>query len=180
MEAEHSTEGTAGPGAPKKSKLGLILATVVVLVLVAGAAVAGTMLGPKLVGGGEKKKEAKGAHAEKGAEGHEGEGDGEPKIGETTELTPILVDTRAEDGSLHHLKVVLAVELTEGTPKEEFMKYSLRGREAAVAYLRTQSYDTIAAPERYNDVRAELSKQFTEAVGPSKVARVLITDFVAQ
>ena len=51
METEENTEGTAGPGAPKKSKLGLILATVVILVLVAGAAVAGTVLGPKLIGG---------------------------------------------------------------------------------------------------------------------------------
>jgi flagellar basal body-associated protein FliL len=171
MEAEHTTEEAAGPHAPKKSRLGLILATVVVIVLVAGAAVAGTMLGPKLIGQ-EKKKESAEAKAEKG--------EGGEKIGDTLELPPILVDTRGEDGSLHHLKVVLAVELAEGAPKDEFMKYAPRGREAAVAYLRTQSYDTIAAPERYNDVRAELSKHFAEAVGPTRVARILITDFVAQ
>jgi flagellar basal body-associated protein FliL len=167
MEETETSEETTGPEAPKKSRLGLILATVVVTVLVAGAAVAGTVLGPKLIGQDKKKESAAAQKTEK-------------PIGEITELSPILVDTRGADGALHHLKVVLAVELTEGTSKEEFNKYSPRGREAAVAYLRTQSYDTIAAPERYNDVRLELGKKFSEAVGPKRIARVLITDFVAQ
>jgi len=180
MEHEQTSQDATGP-APKKSRLGLILATVVVVVLVAGAAVAGTMLGPKLIGH-DKKNAEKSEHAEASEHDEKGEKgeNGEKPIGETSELSPILVDTRGADGALHHLKVVLAVELAEGAPKEEFLKYAPRGREAAVAYLRTQSYDTIAAPERYDEVRAELSKKFTEAVGEKRVSRILIVDFVAQ
>jgi flagellar basal body-associated protein FliL len=182
MEQEQAAEHTAGTP-PKKSRLGLILATVVIVVLVAGAAVAGTMLGPKLMGQEKKKESAEHSEDSEGSEHSEKSSKGgkdEKPIGETSELPPILVDTRGADGALHHLKVVLAVELTEGTPKEEFMKYAPRGREAAVAYLRTQTYDTIAAPERYEEVRAELGKTFAQAVGEKRVSRILITDFVAQ
>ena len=184
MEQEHTAEHATGPEAPKKSRLGLILATVVIVVLVAGAAVAGTMLGPKLIGHEKKKESAEHSedsdeHSEKSEKSGKGSKHEKP-IGETSELSPILVDTRGADGALHHLKVVLAVELSEGTPKEEFLKYAPRGREAAVAYLRTQSYDTIAAPERYEEVRVELAKKFSEAVGEKRVSRILITDFVAQ
>jgi len=168
MEAEDSEESVPEPQAPKKSRLGLVLATVVVVVLVTGAAVAGTLFGPALLKGPKK--------AEHAAEGKEKE----KPIGETVELTPILVDARAHDGDLHHLKVVLAIEIHEGTPKEEFMKFSLRGREAAVAYLRGQTFEEVAAPQRYSEVRTELARKFTEATGEAHVARVMIIDFVAQ
>ena len=170
MEAEE--ESVSEPQAPKKSRLGLVLVTVVVVVLVTGAAVAGTVFGPRLLKGGSK--------AEPAASAKEKEHDKEKPIGETIEMSPILVDARAQGGELHHLKVVLAIEIAEGTPKEEFMKYSLRGREAAVAYLRGSSFEEIAAPQHYADVRAELAKKFTEATGEKHVARVMIIDFVAQ
>ena len=149
MEAEDSEESVAEPKAPKKSRLGLVLAIVAVTVLVTGAAVAGTVFGPAL-------------------------------FGESVELTPIMVDARADDGNLHHLKVVLAVEVAEGTPKDELMRYLPRGREAAVGYLRSQTFDHLVDPLHYADVRAELSKTFSEAVGHERVSRVLVTDFVAQ
>jgi flagellar basal body-associated protein FliL len=169
---EDNEEGSAPePKAPKKSRLGLVLATVVVVVLVTGAAVAGTMFGPALIGRGKKADAA----AEK-----EKEKEKEKPIGETVELTPILVDARAKNGELHHLKVVLAIEVAEGTTKEEFMKYSPRGREAAVGYLRSLTFEEQAEPERFNDVRLELSKRFSEAVGEKKIARVMVIDFVAQ
>lgn len=172
MSSEDSEESVAEPQAPKKSRLGLVLATVVVVVLVAGAAVAGTLFGPTLMGRGKK--------ADESAEAKEKGKDNERPIGETVELSPILVDARAKDGELHHLKVVLAIEIAEGTSKEEFMKYSPRGREAAVAYLRSQGFDDLAAPEHYNDLRSELAKKFSEAIGEKRIARVMVIDFVAQ
>jgi flagellar basal body-associated protein FliL len=164
---EDSEESVPEPQAPKKSRLGLVLATVVVVVLVTGAAVAGTMFGPALINHSKKAEHA--APAEK-----------DKPIGETVELQPILVDARAKNGELHHLKVVLAIEVGEGTPKEEFMKYSSRGREAAVAYLRSMGFEDLAAAEKYSQVRADLAKKFTEAVGEKRVARVMVIDFVAQ
>jgi len=173
MEAEESEESVAEPKAPKKSKLGLVLAIVAITVLVTGAAVAGTVFGPALFGHakkGESAEKEKSKDKEKEKE----------KIGESVELTPIMVDARAEDGNLHHLKVVLSLEVAEGTTKDELMKYMPRGREAAVGYLRSQSFDHLVDPAQYAEVRSELSKQFSEAVGGERISRVLVTDFVAQ
>jgi len=171
MEAEDSEESVAEPKAPKKSRLGLVLAIVAVTVLVTGAAVAGTLFGPALFGHAKKGEQA----VEKKEKAHDTE-----KVGESVELSPIMVDARADDGNLHHLKVVLAVEVAEGTPKDELMRYLPRGREAAVGFLRSQSFDHLVDPLRYAEVRAELSKTFIEAIGHERVARVLVTDFVAQ
>jgi len=171
MSADEDTEeeSVPEPQAPKKSRLGLVLATVVVVVLVTGAAVAGTMFGPALINRTKKAEHAAASEKEK-----------EKPIGETVELQPIMVDARTKDGELHHLKVVLAIEIHEGTPKEEFMKYSPRGREAAVAYLRSMGFEEVASPERYTQVRGELAKKFIEAVGKKRVERVMVIDFVAQ
>jgi flagellar basal body-associated protein FliL len=183
-------ENASEPKAPKKSRLGLVLATVVVVVLVTGAAVAGTLFGPVLLGHKQMKEDA----AEQADDA--GDDDASPpdktdkkkksrsekdgKVGETVEMTPILVDARAKDGELHHLKVVLAIEIAEGTPKDEFMRYTPRGREAAVAYLRSQGFDDLASPEHYGAIRSELGQAFGAAVGEKRVARVMITDYVAQ
>jgi flagellar basal body-associated protein FliL len=182
-------EAAAEPKAPKKSRLGLVLATVVVVVLVTGAAVAGTLFGPALLGHKQAKADAADqADDEAGdddaapstAKKKKKKGEEEGKIGESVEMNPILVDARAKDGELHHLKVVLAIEVAEGTPKDEFMRYSPRGREAAVAYLRSKGFDDLASPEKYNETRAELGKVFSEAVGEKRVARVMVIDYVAQ
>lgn len=176
MSSAAAEEAPAGAAPPKKSKMGLVLAVVAVVILVAGAAVAGTILGPSLLsrekkGEGHEKSEA--AHEEKASEGSE-------KVGEVFELNPILVDTRSKDGELHHLKVVLSVELDEATPKAEFMKYAPRGREVSIAYLRSQPFEVVSASEKYEEVRKELSVRFCKAIEPAKVGRVLIVDFVAQ
>jgi flagellar basal body-associated protein FliL len=180
MEAEDSEESHSAPKAPKKSRLGLVLAIVAVTVLVTGAAVAGTVFGPTLLGRGKAGQEDDG-HAKEKGKGKDGEkGKEADTIGETIEFPPIMVDARADDGNLHHIKVVIAVEISEGTKKDEFMRYAPRGREAAVGFLRSESFDKLVAPANYADVRVELSKKFSEAVGEERVGRVLITDFVAQ
>jgi flagellar basal body-associated protein FliL len=169
MSSESSPEAALEPK-PKKGKLGLVVAIAAVVALVAGAAVAGTVLGPQIVG---RSKKPDAAHAPEPAEA-------EAKVGDTIELSPILVDTRSADAALHHLKVVLAIELAETAQKEHFMKLVPRGREAAVAYLRSQPFESLAAPERYAAVRTELAQRFTTAVGAGQVARVMVVDFVAQ
>jgi flagellar basal body-associated protein FliL len=181
-------ETAAEPKAPKKSRLGLVLATVVVVVLVTGAAVAGTLFGPTLLGhkpgkadaADQAEDEATDDDASPPAAKKQKKGEEDGKIGESVEMNPILVDARAKDGELHHLKVVLAIEIAEGTPKDDFMRYTPRGREAAVAYLRSQGFEDLASPEKYNQIRAELGKVFGEAVGAKRVARVMIIDYVAQ
>jgi flagellar FliL protein len=175
MSSAEATEAPAGNAPPKKSKMGIVLAVVAVVLLVAGAAVAGTLLGPELLSGGKKKEKAAAAET-----AHDEKAEGSDKVGEIFELNPILVDTRSADGALHHLKVVLSVELDEATPKAEFMKYAPRGREVAVAYLRAQPFELVSASDKYEEVRKELSARFTKAIEPAKIGRVLIVDFVAQ
>jgi flagellar basal body-associated protein FliL len=177
MEAEDSEQSVSEPKAPNKSRLGLVLATVAVTVLVTGAAVAGTLFGPVLLGRGKPAAHEAGAK-EKGAEKAKGK-QGE-KVGESIEFPPIMVDARADNGELHHIKLVIVVEVAEGTQKDELMRYAPRGREAAVGFMRSESFDKLVAPGNYAEVRAELSKKFAEAVGEERVARVLVTDFVAQ
>jgi flagellar FliL protein len=174
--SEEAAASPSGSKPPKKSKLGIVLAIVAVVLLVAGAAVAGTLLGPELL----SRKKKPDAEQEKSDAAHSEKSGGDEKVGETTELSPILVDTRSADGALHHLKVVLSVELTETTPKAEFLKYAPRGREVAVAYLRSQPFEVVSAADRYEEVRKELTARFSKAIAPAKVGRVLIVDFVAQ
>lgn len=182
-------ENASEPKAPKKSRLGLVLATVVVVVLVTGAAVAGTMFGPVLLGHKQAKEDVADQADEAGddepsppdkTDKKKSKSEKDGKVGESVEMSPILVDARAKDGELHHLKVVLAIEIAEGTAKEEFMRYSPRGREAAVAYLRSQGFDDLASPEHYTNIRSELAKEFIAAVGDKRVARVMVIDYVAQ
>ena len=160
MEAEDSEESHSTPKAPKKSRLGLVLAIVAVTVLVTGAAVAGTVFGPALLGRGKADQEldaaAKGKAKSKDKD-EKDKGKEAETVGETVELSPIMVDARAEDGNLHHIKVVIAVEISEGTKKDEFMRYAPRGREAAVGFLRSESFDKLVAPANYADVRVELT-----------------------
>jgi len=173
MEAavEHGAEaGTKKPGGKTK----IIAAVAVVAVLVAGAA--GAVVGPKLLNRGASKAAA--AHADEAAPAASAEA-GEA-IGETTEFAPIVVDTRSEDGTIHHLKVVISVELPEKVKKEEFMKYAPRAREAAISYLRSEPFEVISAPAKFEDVRKELSTRIVEAVGEKRISRVLVVDFVAQ
>lgn len=181
MEAEESEDNASEPKAPNKSRLGLVLATVAVTVLVTGAAVAGTLFGPALLGRKSAEHEELSAKAEKGEKGKAKKtGEEADKIGESVEFPPIMVDARAENGELHHIKLVIVVEIAEGTKKEDLMRYAPRGREAAVGYMRSESFDKLVAPANYADVRSELAKKFAEAVGEERVSRVLITDFVAQ
>lgn len=180
---EAAAEHGADAGKKSGGKTKIIAVVAIVAVLAAGAA--GAVVGPKLLNRGAKKATAA-AHAEgeeHGEEGAEpaasGEGAGEA-IGEVTEFAPIVVDTRSEDGAIHHLKVVLSVEIPEKVKKEEFMKYAPRAREAAITYLRSEPFEVISAPQKFEDVRKELSARIVEAVGKKRVSRVLVVDFVAQ
>lgn len=175
MSASEDDEASPKEAAkPKKSKKTIFLILVVV-VLVGGAATAGVLLGPALAG----------THAPAGAPGaasaeHGPEEEAVEEAPGSVSVDPIVVDLRDADGAIHHLKVALAFELKKGVADGEFRAYVPRGREAAIAYLRADSFEGLTAPEKFTEVRTELSKRVLAALGEKKVARVLITDFVAQ
>lgn len=176
-------------GGEKKSKKGLVIGIAVGVVVLAAGVGGGLMFGPKLFGGqaaaeANEGHEASGKGQKGSVEGKHAESD--PKGGQAPEkiisskFEPIIVDLRDAEGTLRHLKVGLAAELPESVPEEEFKLLQPRGREAAIAYLRTLSFDKATDPKRYPKVKKELSQAVTKAIGKEHVRRLLVVDFVAQ
>jgi len=155
----------------KKSKVGLIIGIVVGVLFLVGGTIAGIVFGPALLG------EPPPASAE------EGLADGEPLEPTqivTSAFTPIVIDVRSHSGKVHHIKVGLSAELAEGVLEEEFRLVQPRGREAALTYLRTLTFEDITNPEMYSGIKDELAKRVVEAVGHNMAHRILLVDFVTQ
>jgi flagellar basal body-associated protein FliL len=165
------------PKKATKSKKPILLILVVV-VLVGAAAAAGVFLAPALTGGEHPAAAANASAKEHGEEGSKEEHPEE--IPASLSVDPIVVDVRDEQDTLHHIKVTLAFELKPGTPDGEFRPLVPRGREAAIAYLRAQTFESLTAADRFEAVKGELTKRVLAAVGEKKSSRVVITDFVAQ
>lgn len=197
------SEEASEPSKPveKKKGKGKLVGILVALALILGAGAAGAVLAPKYLGGDKAAhKPAEGdeeaaadSSAEKG-EGTEAAGDeekpaeeGEKKskkeggdVHEIQNLEAIVVDTRAADGNLRHVKVGLSIELVEGTKEAEFKAYVPRAREAAIGYFRTRDFEQLADPKNFTQVVKDLNKEIILAVGKKRAKRVVITDFVAQ
>lgn len=169
------------PAAPKKggSKVIVIALTAI---LVAGAAVAGTMFGPKMLGAKTAQAQEDGSHAKgKSKKQHEEAEDLVPTA--IYNFQAIVVDLHDNEGAIHHLKVGLTVEsaLENAKVAEEALKqYQPRGREAAIAFLRSREWDEITSSKMFEPLKKELSEKVIEAMGEERVSRVVITDFVAQ
>ena len=191
-------EAAAAAAPAKKGKGGLIIAIVIAVVTLIGGSVAGAILGPKLLGGGQPKA---GEHGEKAEGEGEGEGEGESEHGESKSggghgessggshgpdkitsvaFPAVVVDLRDQDERIRHLKIGINVEVPESVPEDEFKLYMPRGREAILTYMRSLNYEEVTDPTRYETIKSELSKRVTEAVGAKRVKRVLVVEFVSQ
>jgi len=159
--------------APKKSKMGLIVGVVIAVITLVGGSVAGAVLGPRLLGGSEE-------HAPPGAAPQAHAAPAIPEKIVSVDMAPIIVDLRDGDGRIRHLKVGMAAELSETVTPEEFKLVSPRGREASLSYLRSLTFEDVSDPKRYAGIKDELAKRVAEAVGPERVHRLLLTDFVLQ
>jgi flagellar basal body-associated protein FliL len=171
--------------APKKggSKVIVIALTAI---LVAGAAVAGTMFGPKMLGAKsaeahEDEAPSKGKSKSKSKKHEAEEEDVEPTA--VANFQPIVVDVHDNEGTIHHLKVGLTVEsaIENAKEAEEALKhFQPRGREAAIAFLRGREWDEITSSKMFETLKKDLSEKVIESMGEERVSRVLVTDFVAQ
>jgi flagellar basal body-associated protein FliL len=180
----------------KKKGKGKLVGIMVALVLILGAGAAGAVLAPRYLGGGATKAAQKPAEgAEQEAEGssekaeavpaeeEEEETDHKPKAGDVHEiqnLESIVVDSRAADGAIRHIKVGLTIELPETVKEAEFKAYVPRAREAAIGYFRTRDFEQLSDPKNFAQVVKDLNKEIIAAVGKKRAKRVVITDFVAQ
>jgi flagellar basal body-associated protein FliL len=201
------SEEASEPNKPveKKKGKGKLVGILVALALILGAGAAGAVLAPKYLGGAQADAKAtahgdeeatdgedSGEHKEDAeAEGEEGkdaeEGSKKSKKGEPTadvhevqNLEALVVDSRAADGSIRHLKVGLTIELTETTKEADFKPYVPRAREAAIAYFRTRDFEQLSDPKNFAQVVKDLNKEMIAAVGKKRAKRIVITDFVAQ
>lgn len=155
--------------APKKKKSPILL-IVIILVVGLGAGAGGIFLAPGLMGSASAAPAAPSASVSPA--------DKEAKA--TVSFNPIVVDVWSDDGAMHHVKVAIACELAEGLEEPDFKNYRPRGREAAITYLRKQTFERLTSQKTFEKVQDELRDVVLKAIGPNRVQRVLITDFVAQ
>jgi flagellar basal body-associated protein FliL len=178
----------------KKGK-GKLVGIMVALALILGAGAAGAVLAPKYLGGDKAAADHKPEATDEEAEGSEKGGDHEPAeeeeeetekkpragdVHEVQNLEAIVVDSRAADGSIRHIKVGLTIELPETVKEAEFKAYVPRAREAAIGYFRTRDFEQLSDPKNFAQVVKDLNKEILGAVGKKRAKRVVVTDFVAQ
>ena len=150
----------------------------VISVLVLGAAVAGTLLGPRLFGHSAASTESTAVLADGGTP-ETGEGS-ESEPSNPQAFAPIVVDVKNRKGEMHHMRVGVTVELGEKVTKEEFERFQPRGRETAIAFLRSKSFEELTEPTEFENVTKQLNERVIHAMGERRCSRVVITDFVAQ
>lgn len=191
------------PQSPKKGK-GRLIGILIALALVLAAGVAGAVFAPRFLNNassekadsneGKQSESGEGSEASQNAEA--GEEDGADPAGSDasaqpvrqragdsaslTELAPMVIDSRATDGSVRHVKVVLVIEHPEDYKPDEFKRFIPFAREAAIAYLRTREFEQLADPKNFDLLRKQLALEIIGAVGPKQASRVLITDYVVQ
>jgi len=179
----------------KKKGKGKLVGILVALALILGAGAAGAVLAPKYLGSGDAKAAHKPADDDEGSsekaesdtaeeEPSADEPDAKPKaagdVHEIQNLEPIVVDSRAADGAIRHIKVGLTIELPETVKEAEFKAYVPRAREAAIGYFRTRDFEQLSDPKNFTQVVKDLNKEIISVVGKKRAKRVVITDFVAQ
>lgn len=158
---------------PRKRLLGVLIT----LVLIAGAGVIGTVLGPRLLGQHVETEEPDPSAASAEAEAAEVEAD---KPTNPMAFEPVIIDVRDKQSQAHHMKIGLTIELAEGVKKEEFIRVMPRGREAAIFYLRSKYYEDLTEPTQFEIITKDLNTRIVKAMGEKLAKRVVITDFVAQ
>jgi len=164
-EEEKTAEAKEAPSG-KSSKGLVVVVLLAAVVLGGGAAAAGAVVAMK-VGTPQSAAPAPTASAEE-------------KVLGTVDFASIVVDIHGQDNQSHHLRVSLAAEVPEKVVKEEVQNLTPRGREAAIGYLRSLTYEEATAAGSFEKIKAELGKRIVEAVGEKHIGAVIVTDFVVQ
>jgi flagellar basal body-associated protein FliL len=171
--AENNSEEQPVVEKPRKKRL---LGVLVTSVLIAGAGVAGTVLGPRLLASRTDT-----ADAESDVDGTDaGVLEEEDKPPNPMAFQPLIVDVRDKKSLPHHMKVGLTVEVKDGIKKEEFERLQPRGREAAISFLRARTFEELTEPMQFESITKELNERVIKAMGEKHTTRVVITDYVAQ
>ena len=161
------------PGLPKKGgRLWLTLIGALVIASVSSAA--GATFGPSI----RQKLFAPHPAAQPGEEQEEKGGE---KGGHIAPLDSLVVDVRDEAGESHHVKVGIALELSEPVHEEEWKADVVpRARDATIGYLRSLKFDEAASSAKFEGIRTELQERLSKAIKKPKIRRVLFIDYVVQ
>jgi len=158
-----------------KRMVGLLVITVLVL----GAAVTGTLLGPKLLPHSAAATESTAASAD--SQGTESAEVTESEPSNPQAFAPIVVDVKNKRGEMHHMRVGITLELGEKVTKEEFDRFQPRGRETAISFLRSKTFEELTEPSEFESIAKQLNERVIQAMGGERrCSRVVITDYVAQ
>jgi flagellar basal body-associated protein FliL len=174
MEADEEEGLPKQPTVEKSPKR--MIGLLVISVLVLGAAVTGTFLGPRLLP--HPGAASPSASAEATADTGEAANEAEPSNPQP--FAAIVVDVRNKKGDMHHMRVGLTAELTDKVTKEEFERFQPRGREAAISFLRSKTFDELTEPAEFESITKQLSERMIHAIGEKRCNRVVVTDYVAQ
>jgi len=164
-EEENAAEAKEAP-AGKSGKGLVVVVLIAAVVLGGGAAAAGAVVAMRV--------------ATPAAAAPAPSGSAEDKVFGTVDFASLVVDIRSAEGTGHHLRVTISAEVPPEAAKEEMSNLTPRGREAAIGYLRSISFEEATAPGSFEKIKAELSKRIIEAVGEKRIAAVVLTDFVVQ
>jgi flagellar basal body-associated protein FliL len=161
------------PGLPKKGGR-LWLTMVGALVIASLSSAAGATFGPSL------KQKLFASHPA-GPPGEEAEDKNGEKGGHIAPLDSLVVDVRDDGGDTHHVKVGIALELSEPVHEEEWKADLVpRARDATIGYLRSLKFDDAASSTKFEAIRTELQERIGKAIKKPKVRRVFFIDYVVQ
>lgn len=102
--------------------------------------------------------------------------------GPTLALEPFLLAVTDANKKAHPMKVTIAIEFESGAKeeKEDGLKaLTPRIRDSALAYLRTQTYESVIDPAGGDKMRTDLLERLRSSGAPT-AEHVLITDLVLQ
>lgn len=155
-----------------------LVGILVISVLVLGAAMTGTFLGPRLLPRSAAAQAS--ATSADSASSESGEATNETEPNNPQAFAAIVVDVKNKKGEMHHMRVGITAELSEKVTKEEFERFQPRGREAAISFLRSKTFDDLTEPAAFEEITKQLNERVIHAFGEKRCSRVVITDYVAQ
>ncbi len=176
MEADEEDVVPKQPTVEKSPKR--MVGILVISVLVLGAAMTGTFLGPRLL---PRSAAAQGSVSPAdSATPENAEAANETEPSNPQAFAAIVVDVKNKKGDMHHMRIGITAELGEKVTKEEFERFQPRGREAAISFLRSKTFDELTEPTEFEEITKQLNERVIHAIGEKRCSRVVITDYVAQ
>lgn len=169
---------------PKGAMSGLIFA---IIAAVAGAAIGGGVLAPRLGGGGgdgtptahdpPRQEKRSGGHGGGGSGGH-GSG-GEGSVGTMVELTNVIVNPSGSQGS-RFLMATVVIEVEPRQAGEELREREVQVRDAIISVLEGKTLRQLTRTGARDSVKAELGLVVAKFLPSEAHASVYLPRFVIQ